>query len=279
MPGLLCVFSLSSFHRLFMVSHPVPHSEPSPLPLKAALSCLVRTAAVNAAVTARGMQQLGLVFIMAPALRVLYPDDQARKKAFARYTGHSNTHAFMMPCYAGVLLNLEAQAAAGKLPEAMISGLKQTIATTLSALGDSFFSGALRTLWALSCICLLLAGKVLAAGLLTASLLLLLWAFRVAGFFYCLKNGIAGLKLIRKVDLVSWTERIKIANGILTACMLFCMLKTMGWECALAVKCALLLFVPAAAFAVGRLHLSRVFLWLAALCLLILYDQQFFLFF
>ncbi len=252
---------------------------PHLLTLFPALACLLRTCAVNAAITARGMQQLGLVFILAPALRFLYPDAQARKRAFARYRGHSNTHAFMMPCYAGVLLNLEEQVAAGSLPESVVSDLRQTIAATLSAIGDSFFSGALRTSWALASICLLLQHMVLAAGLLTVFMLVLLWLFRVAGFFYCLDRGVASLTLLRKVDLVSWTERIKMLNGVLIACMLWLMLGSMQWECPFFLKCALLAFVPLASFLVGRIHISRVVLWVFALCLFILYEQKFFIFF
>lgn len=234
---------------------------------------------MNAAITARGMQQLGLVYILAPALRFLYPDAAARKKAFARYRGHSNTHAFMMPCYAGVLLNLEEQVASGSLPESVVADLRQTIAATLSAIGDSFFSGALRTMWALVSICLLLQGMVAEAALLLLFLLLLLWLFRVAGFFYCLRHGVASLALLRKIDLVSWTERIKMVNGVLIACMLWLMLGTTHWECPLFLKYSLLLFVPLASFLVGRMHISRVVLWVFALCLFILYEQKFFILF
>ena len=88
------------------------------LPTRTALSCLARSCCINAAVTARGMQQLGLLYVLAPALRHLYPDREDRRRAFARYAEHSNTHAFMLPSYAGLLISLEMQIAGKAIPEA-----------------------------------------------------------------------------------------------------------------------------------------------------------------
>ena len=51
------------------------------LPTRTALSCLARSCCINAAVTARGMQQLGLLFALEPALRHLYPEAEARAQA------------------------------------------------------------------------------------------------------------------------------------------------------------------------------------------------------
>ena len=56
--------------------------------LATVFSCLARTAAVNAAITTRGMQQIGLAYILAPALReqadVPAPMPRAKSKAKAR---------------------------------------------------------------------------------------------------------------------------------------------------------------------------------------------------
>lgn len=86
------------------------------LPTRTALSCLARSCCINAAVTARGMQQLGLLFALEPALRHLYPEAEARAQAAAHYSAHSNTHPYMLPFYMGLLLNIEEQVAEGKLP-------------------------------------------------------------------------------------------------------------------------------------------------------------------
>ena len=90
------------------------------LPRRVVLNCLARTCCINAAVTARGMQQIGLAFVLAPAFNRLYPESSARARAFARYGGHSNTHVFMVPLYVGIVLALEEQIARGSLPEGAV---------------------------------------------------------------------------------------------------------------------------------------------------------------
>ncbi len=222
--------------------------------------------------TARGMQELGLIYVLAPALRHLYPDPRARARAFARYAEHSNTHVFMFPGYAGLLISMESQIAAGSMPEAVITSLRQTLATTLSALGDGFFSGAVRTLWALIAICLILLGSPLAAAVWTLALLLLLTVFRFLAFFYCLRHGITSLQWLRRLDVVSWTERIKIFNAVLIACMLWLMLGEQAADWPLEAKAGIFLFIPAAAWLVGRLHIPRTLLWFLALCFFALLE-------
>ncbi len=238
----------------------------SPLPARVALSCLLRTAAVNAAMTARGMQQIGVAYVLAPGLRQLHGGDQeALRRAFARYAAHSNTHAFMLPAYAGILLSLEARIAAGELPESSIKGLRGALATTLSALGDGFFGGALRTTWALCAVCLALRGLPGAAALITAQLVLLLAAFRTLCFFLCLGRGIAALQWLRKVSLASWTERIKVLNAFLIGLVMWLLMAQNMGEWPWLAKVGVFAFVPASAVAVGRLHLPRELLWLLAL--------------
>ncbi len=242
------------------------------LPISVALSCLWRTAAVNAAMTARGMQQLGLVFILAPALRHLYPDHDDRARAFARYTGHTNTHAFMMPGYAGLLISLEEEVAAGRMPPSVIATLRQTLATTLSALGDGFFSGAVHTLWALVTICMLLQGWIIPAAVFAVTLVVLLFLFRVCGFFYCLGHGIAALQWIGAIDLISWTGRVKVLNALLIMAMLLILLfrDMLTWEPW--ARIAVFFFIAVASWLVGRLHVGRFLLWIFALFVFVLHD-------
>ena len=95
------------------------------LPRRVVLNCLARTCCINAAVTARGMQQIGLAFVLAPAFNRLYPESSARARAFARYGGHSNTHVFMVPLYVGIVLALEEQIARGSLPEGAVGVVRR----------------------------------------------------------------------------------------------------------------------------------------------------------
>jgi len=244
-----------------------------PLTKRAALACLGRTGSVNAAMTARGMQQIGLCYVLAPALRCLYTDPESLRQAFARYAGHTNTHAFMMPAFTGLLLSMEKQIAAGVLPASVLSSLRTTLATTLSALGDAFFSGSMRTFWALTCVCLLLEGNIWPAAFFTVTLLVILQIFRVASFFFCLTHGIAALRWIRSVDVPTWVERTKICNALLICLTLWIMLDAglSGWS--LPTQAATVAFVPLAAIVVGKLHVPRLIIWMLALGLLFLISQ------
>ena len=245
------------------------------IPTRTALTCLWRTAAINSAMTARGMQQLGLIYVLAPALRHLYPEPQARRDAFKRYAEHSNTHVFMFPSYAGILINLESQAARGAIPVEALGAVRQTIATTLSALGDSFFSGALRTTWALVCISLCVEEMYLAAALVTGLLILFLQIFRVVGFFTCLQHGISALGWIRRMDVTGWTQRFKRCNAVLVGLTLWLMIALDLPDAPLPVQVGLFLFIPAASWCVGRLNIPRTLLWTLALCFFIAVESKY----
>ena len=194
-------------------------------------------------------------------------------QAFARYAGHSNTHVFMLPAYTGLLLSMEEQIAGGVLPASVLTSLRTTLATTLSALGDAFFSGSMRTFWALTCVCLLLEGNIWPAAIFTLILLSILQIFRVISFFFCLTHGIAALRWIRSVDVPTWVERTKICNALLICLTLWIMLDAglSGWS--LPTQAATVAFVPLAALVVGRLHVPRLIIWTLALGLLFLISQ------
>lgn len=242
------------------------------LPRCVALNCLARTCCVNAAITARGMQQIGLAFVLAPAFRCLYPNREDRARAFARYGGHSNTHVFMVPLYVGIVLSLEMQIARGTLPEASVSVVRETLATTLSALGDSFFSGTLLPLWALTSVFLLLTGQIGLTAVLAAVFLALLLLFRVLTFFAGLRHGMPVLLRLKRLNLINWVDRLKIVNAVMVILVVWQLplrhLKPFPWLlCGLAAASVL-----GAAWLVGRMHLPRILLWALVLGALILMD-------
>ena len=242
------------------------------LPCCVALNCLARTCCINAAVTARGMQQIGLAFVLAPAFRYLYPESADRARAFARYSGHSNTHVFMVPLYVGIVLSLETQIARGTLPEASVGVVRETLATTLSALGVSFFSGTLLPLWALVSVCLLLAGQIGLTAALAVLFLALLLLFRILTFFAGLRHGMPVLLRLKRLDLINWVDRIKILNAVMVALVVWQLplrhLTPFPWLLyGLAVAAVL-----GASWLVGRMHLPRILLWALVLGALILMD-------
>lgn len=243
------------------------------LPKPMALNCLARICCINAANTARSMQQLGLAFVLTPALRYLYPEPGARARAFARYGGHSNTHAFMIPLYVGILLSLETQIARGSLPESAVNSVRDTLATTLSALGDSFFSGTLRPLWALSSVSLLLSGHITLTAALAAALLLLLLLFRTVTFFSGLRHGMPVLLRLRRLDLINWVDTLKMLNAALVALVMWQLSQAAALPFPWLLHGLAVSALLGAAWLVGRMHLPRVLLWALMLGMLILMDE------
>lgn len=244
-------------------------------PTRVVLACLGRTSCINAAMTARGMQQIGLAFVLEPALRHLYPEPRDFARAMARYAGHSNTHPFMIPLFVGILLSLEQAITKGAMPEAALTSVRETLATTLSALGDSFFSGTLLPLWSLLSVSLLLAGFTDLAVTLAVTLLCGLLLFRTACFISGLRYGLTTLARLRKLNLINWVGRLKMVNAVLTALVIWHLpishMIPFPWT-AYAVGAAAVL---AAAWLVGRMRLPRLLLWVVTTGALILVDLGF----
>ena len=217
------------------------------LPTRTALSCLARSCCINAAVTARGMQQLGLLFALEPALRHLYPEAEARAQAAAHYSE-------------------------GKLPSNALDTVRRTLGTTLSAVGDGFFEGGVFPCWALCCICFLLAGHTLPVILLTVLLAVALLAFRTGTFFFALRYGLAALAWLKRLGLINWTGRIKVVNACLLTVAAAMLLPYSGDRHTLLWCMGGGAAVLAAAWIIGRLHLPRIVLWLILLTFLVLMD-------
>ena len=225
-----------------------------------ALRCLARCGCINAAISTRAMQEIGLLFVLEPAIAALYPPEE-RQKALSRHAGHSNTHPYMMPLYLGIILALERQVADGALPAAALGGVSRTLSTTLSAIGDGFFEGAVLPCWSLACVIFVLWGQVWAAIALTALLVAGMVAFRIGIFFYGLRHGVAALQWLKRLALIDWAGRIKQVNAVMLALLLGVTPwtgHTFPWLlCVPALLCA----AAAAAFA-GRVRLPRIVLWL-----------------
>lgn len=244
------------------------------LPRRTALACLARTLFVNAAVTARGMQLVGQLYVLEPALRHLYPDQAKRAEAASRYLVHSNTHPYMLPFYVGTVLSLESLIAAGSLPGSTVPVVRQTLGSTLSAIGDGFFEGALLPCWALICVSLLLSEHIVPALLVTVLLFAALLAFRCGSFFYALKHGMAGLNGLKRLNLINWAGRIKFCNAGLIAVILWQLAPREAplspWDFGILSVGAVL----CAAWIVGRWRLPRIVLWLLLLGALIFMDER-----
>lgn len=161
----------------------------------------------------RGMQNIGLMYAMQPGLKSIHADPKDLRAAHKRYVRHYQSHPFWLPCLVGIYLNVESSIAAGRFPPKMLSKVKSTTAYTLSALGDSVFSGSLLIFWALLTICLLLSGWIGAAVTIGLSFFLGLQIFRIYTFVCGVRQGFKFLEQLKRWDLINWARRVKYINA------------------------------------------------------------------
>jgi len=89
-------------------------------------------------------QGLGWAFALAPALRRLYPESQARLARLAEHTAYFNTQPTLASLALGAAIRAEESRAAGAGDAAGMARLKAVLGSTLAALGDRLFWFTLR---------------------------------------------------------------------------------------------------------------------------------------
>lgn len=190
-----------------------------PFPRKILIRTFLRTYLVGACFNTRGMQNIGLELCMDPGLRALYPDPGELQRARRRYVKLYNTHPYWTPLIVGVFLFLEQKIAEGVMPASSLPKVKSTMVYTLSAIGDSLFSGSVMVLWSLVAVLLLIQGWHGAALLWGVGAWTLLQLFKVYTFCRGVSEGIGVLQRLRSWKLMEWSGRIRLGNGLLMVCV------------------------------------------------------------
>ncbi|MEF8889273.1 MAG: PTS system mannose/fructose/sorbose family transporter subunit IID [Desulfohalobiaceae bacterium] len=187
--------------------------------------CFARTYLMGVAFNTKGLQNVGLAYAMDPGLKVFYSTPEELQQARHRYLAVYNTHPWWNPLLVGYFLFLESHICKGTLSVQAIDRIKTTTTYTLSAIGDSFFGGSLMVFWSLSEAAFLLQGMFWPALAWLLCPLLLLQGFKLGTFWLGWKKGLAMLQQLRELNLMAWSERIKLANALLIAlfwAVLFC---------------------------------------------------------
>ena len=182
------------------------------------LQVFLRTYMVGATFNTRGMQNVGLAFIMEPGLRALYAADAAAlKRARGRYLKHYNTHPYWTPLLAGIFLAMERKIALGMLPADVLPKLRSTTVYTLSALGDSFFGGSFLVTWSLVGVNLAASGRIVLLACWALFCLAALQFFKMFTFGRGYAQGLSFLQRLKSWALIDWGRRLKLLNGVLLA--------------------------------------------------------------
>lgn len=183
--------------------------------------CFLRSYFAGAGFNTRGLQNIGFSYAMQPGLEAIYDDHADLVKARKRYVKHYNSHPFWAPLLVAIFLSVEVQIRDGRFPVQLLDKLKNTTSYTLSAIGDSVFSGSGLIFWALATVNMLLAGLHLQAMLLGVLMFVGLQTFKVFTFWSGRNKGLGFLDELKRWDLINWGERLKYANGFLVLLIWF----------------------------------------------------------
>ena len=187
---------------------------------RAVFKCLLRSSMINVAYNLRGLQNIGFTYAIMTGLRDLYPDDPSFLQSCRRYAAYHNCHPFWAPFLTGAFLHTEARIATGRLDAELFKPLKETTLNSLSAIGDSFFSGSVETVLFLFFACLLVKSYL---GAVCAGLLIWLCcaiAAKAVTFYIGLSRGLAAIGLLRSFNLINIGDYIKIFGALLLVAFL-----------------------------------------------------------
>ncbi len=187
--------------------------------LKSLNSCFLRSQFMGSAFNTRGMQNIGLAFALDPGLRRIYANDfNGLQKARRRHLKLYNTHPYWNPLLVGLFLSLESKIAQGVFPAHSLPKVKSTLVYTLSAIGDSFFSGSLLVTWSLLTVIFLALGQFWASIILGLFLFLFLQLFKLYVFYQGYVQGLVFIQGLKRWNLINWSGRLKIMNSLLVLC-------------------------------------------------------------
>lgn len=170
---------------------------------------LGRSLFIQAGFNSQGLQSLGFLFALMPALRELYPGQDEQRVAVRRHLETFNTHPYVAAAIVGGTLALEERVAAGEeLPE-KVTAFKTSLMGPLAALGDAFFWHALRP-----AVGAVAAAYAPLAGAWAALFFLLAYntvhfSFRARLFLLGYREGAGLVQSLARAHLPAWTQRLR----------------------------------------------------------------------
>lgn len=183
------------------------------------------------------MQNLGFLYLIAPALKKIYPEKRALINAYSRHLEFFNVNPYFVTMPAGIIVAMEEEKSSAK----SISDMKMTLSGPLAAVGDSLFWAGWRPFSTFLMISFMfLSGHVRVSSggdiinvapnstgiVCLITILLLLSLYNVPAFFlryYGLKYGyekkLGVIELVKKmmdIRLVKYIRRIGYILAALT---------------------------------------------------------------
>lgn len=185
------------------------------------LAMTLRAFFIQAAWNTRGMQHMGFLFALRPALARIWGDSgERRMEAEQRQVTYFNTHPYFAPILVGVAARLEEDYAQGRLPEAKhIRLMVNRMSGPFAAVGDAFFWETIRPCLAFIGVWVVLAALPGDLPLATTGPILFLGAFNLftlpfrfwgtmGGYFH----GIGIIERLKRLRLQETMRRFRILS-------------------------------------------------------------------
>jgi PTS system mannose-specific IID component len=168
----------------------------------------------------RGLQNIGITFSMLPGLREIYPDPHDFAASCRRYALFHNCHPFWGPFLTGAFLNAELGIADGRHTPEFLEYTRSTTLNSLSAIGDSFFSGSMDVAF-----CLLFALLCAHNYIAVACCGMLFWflsalAVKAATFYIGFRRGLGAVSWLKYFHLINLGDYIKISCAFMLLALL-----------------------------------------------------------
>jgi len=172
------------------------------------LRSLLRTLLLQASWNFERMQNLGVLYVLEPALCALYRDEELRE-AYQRHMTYFNTHPYLASPVLGAAIALEQRRAQGQEGSFSVEDFKAMTMAPYAAIGDALFWGGLRPL--VACVALFFAVK---GSLLAPVILLLLFNIphlwmRLFGFIRGYVLGVSVVEIVQRHRLPDLSIRLK----------------------------------------------------------------------
>jgi len=110
------------------------------LPATVLAQVVLRSFLLQASWNFERLQNLGVLYVLAPALRFFYRGDELTA-AGQRHMEYFNTHPFMASPVLGAILDLEQKKSRGDQPSVGVQDFKRMVMAPYAAIGDAFFWG------------------------------------------------------------------------------------------------------------------------------------------
>ena len=160
------------------------------------------------------MQNLGVLYVLSPALKYLYRGDEL-KAAYQRHLAYFNTHPFMSAPVLGATLVQEEKRAAGMDVTFSVEDFKSMIMAPYAAIGDALFWGGVRPLAACTALFFASKGSMLAPFIFLSLFNLPHLMMRFWGFFRGYARGVSVVEVIQRRRLPDVAIRFKEGAVIL----------------------------------------------------------------